>query len=145
MRTARPFFWLGDTAWWIRRLKPEDAEVYLARRAQQGFNVIQVHPGYREADYAGNRPFLEDDPARPNEAFWHNVDALVASARDHGLYVALVPMWGDEYGKAFGTDAARARRFGEWIAGRYAGLSHILWIVSGEYDAINGFRVPITL
>jgi len=139
-----PFFWLGDTAWWIRRLKPEDVEFYLARRAQQGFNVIQIHPGYREADYAGNRPFLEDDPARPNEAFWRSMDGIVASARDHGLYAALVPMWGEEYGKAFGTDAAGAKRFGEWIAGRHAGLSHILWIVSGEYDSINGFRLPIS-
>jgi hypothetical protein len=139
-----PFFWLGDTAWWIRRLKPEDVEFYLARRAQQGFNVIQVHPGYREADYAGNRPFLEDDPARPNEAFWRNMDAIVASARDHGLYVALVPMWGAEYGKAFGTDAAGAKRFGEWIGGRYRAMSNVLWIVSGEYDSINGFRLPIS-
>lgn len=139
-----PFFWLGDTAWWIRRLKPEEVEVYLTRRAQQGFNVVQIHPGYREADYAGNRPFVGDDPARPNEAFWTNMDAIVAAARDHGLYVALVPMWGAEYGKAFGADADRARCFGEWIAKRYAGLSHILWIASGEYDSINGFHLPIT-
>lgn len=139
-----PFFWLGDTAWWIGRLKPEDADRYMARRAQQGFNVIQVHPRYREPDYAGNRPYLEGDPARPNEAYWVTVDALVAKARDHGLYVALVPMWGEEYGRAFGADTARARRFGEWIAQRYAGLSHIIWIVSGEYDSINRFRLPIS-
>ncbi len=141
---GKPFFWLADTAWWIRRLPPDDVELYLAHRARQGFNVIQVHPGYDEADYAGNRPFLEDDPARPDEAFWRNMDAVVTTARDHGLYTALVPMWGQEYGKAFGTDAASAQRFGQWIARRYLGLSHVLWIVSGEYDAINGFRLPIS-
>ena len=81
-----PFFWLGDTAWWIRRLKPEEVEVYLTRRAQQGFNVVQIHPGYREADYAGNRPFVGDDPARPNEAFWTNMDAIVAAEGLHSVH-----------------------------------------------------------
>jgi hypothetical protein len=141
---GRPFFWLADTAWWIRRLPPDDVELYMAHRARQGFNVAQVHPGYDAADYGGNRPFVEDDPARPNEAFWRNTDSIVARAREHGLYVALVPMWGQEYGRAFGSDTARARQYGEWIGRRYAAQSHVLWIVSGEYDAINGFRLPIS-
>jgi len=141
---GRPFFWLADTAWWIRRLTPDEADVYLAQRAEQGFNVIQVHTGFAEADFAGNIPFLEADTDRPNEAFWRNVDALVERARAHGLYIALVPMWGQEYAKAVGTDTAKARRLGRWIGGRYAGHSHVLWIVSGEYDAINGFRLPIS-
>jgi len=141
---GKPFFWLADTAWWIRRLPPDDAEFYLAHRARQGFNVIQVHPGYEEADCAGNPPFTGSDPADPNEPFWRNMDAVVAAARGHGLYVAVVPMWGQEYGKAFGADAAKARRFGQWIARRYAGQSDVLWIVSGEYDSINAFRLPIS-
>jgi len=139
-----PFFWLGDTAWWLRRLAPADVTYYMEHRARQGFSLIQVHPGYAVEDYAGNRAFLEDDPGRPNEAFWANMDAIVAAARDHGLYIALVPMWGQEYGEAFGADVAKARSFGVWIATRYAGLSHVLWIVSGEYDSINGFRLPIS-
>ncbi len=89
------FFWLGDTAWngplWST---PLEWDHYVRTRSRQGFNVIQVHPGYAVEDYAGNRAFLEDDPGRPNEPFWANMDALVAAARDHGLYIALVPMWG---------------------------------------------------
>ena len=139
-----PFFWLGDTAWSLRQLAPADVDVYMARRAQDQFSVIQVHCGYDVADHAGARPFQNDDPDRPNEPFWQSIDDIVARARDHGLYIALVPMWGSEYGKAFGEDAPRARRFGEWIGRRYAGQSHVLWIVSGEYDAINGYRVPIS-
>ncbi|MBN2451842.1 MAG: glycoside hydrolase family 140 protein [Lentisphaeria bacterium] len=145
---GRPFFWLADTAWWIRRIPPEDVEMYMARRARQGFNVIQVHPGsdpgFEETDYAGNRPFLADDPTRPNEAFWQNTDSIVARARELGLYVALVPMWGQEYGRYFAGDPERARQFGEWIGRRYAGESHVLWIVSGEYDAINRCVLPIS-
>jgi hypothetical protein len=78
----RPFFWLADTAWWIvRRVGPEEQEEYLARRAAQGFNVIQVHCGFDRPDYAGNWPFADNDPARPNEAFWQHMDDFVARAR----------------------------------------------------------------
>ena len=141
---GRPFFWLGDTAWWLRRLPPDDVDAYMDTRVRHAFNVIQVHHGYDVADYAGNRPFVGDDTDKPNEAFWDYTDAIVTKARDHGLYIALVPMWGQEYAKAFRGDAPKARRFGQWLARRYAGLSHVLWIVSGEYDAINGFRLPIS-
>jgi len=138
------FFWLGDTAWSLRVTSPEDADAYMQSRAANGFNVIQVHCGYEATDFAGARPFEGDDADTPNEAFWRNIDLLVGKSRDHGLYIALVPMWGVEYGKAFGGDAAKARRFGEWIGRRYAGKSNVMWIVSGEYDSINGFRLPIT-
>jgi hypothetical protein len=139
-----PFFWLGDTAWWMRRIGPGDVDLYLSTRARQGFNVIQVHPGYDGPDYAGNAPFLNGDTDTPNEAFWKQMDLIVRRARDHGLYVALVPMWGGEYGRAMGADAEKAHRFGQWVAKRYADQSHVLYIVSGEYDSINDFRLPIT-
>lgn len=38
---GKPFFWLADTAWWIRQLPPPLVKHYLSTRAQQGFNVIQ--------------------------------------------------------------------------------------------------------
>jgi len=139
-----PFFWLGDTAWSLRAISPGDVDSYMESRSANGFNVIQVHCGYDVTDFAGARPFQDNDADRPNEAFWRNIDDIVAKARDHGIYTALVPMWGAEYGKAFGDDAAKAGRFGEWIGRRYAGLTHVLWIVSGEYDSINNFRLPIT-
>jgi hypothetical protein len=141
---GRPFFWLGDTAWRLSVLAPDEVSAYMENRVRHAFNVIQVHPGYEHPDYAGNRPFLDADPDRPNEVFWTHIDDIVAKARAHGLYIALVPLWGQEYGKAFGGDAPRARRFGQWIGGRYAGFSHVLWVASGEYDAINGFRLPIS-
>jgi len=138
-----PFFWLGDTGWWMRRIGPSDVELYLTTRARQGFTVIQMHPGYDTPDYAGNTPFLNGDTETPNEAFWQYTDLIVRKARDHGLYVALVPMWGAEYGRAMGSDAEKAYRFGQWVGRRYADQSHVLYIVSGEYDSINDFSLPI--
>jgi len=140
----KPFFWLGDTAWWIRRIAPDDIDLYMSNRAGHGFNVIQVHPGYNVTNYADEHPFVNNDTDTPNEAFWNKMDMVVAKAHEHKLYIALVPMWGNEYGKAFGSDSAKAQRFGRWLGNRYVNHSHVLWIVSGEYDAINGFKLPIT-
>ena len=39
----RPFFYLGDTAWELfHRSTREEADVYLANRAEKGFTVIQT-------------------------------------------------------------------------------------------------------
>lgn len=141
---GQPFFWLADTAWRLSVLSPDEVDVYLNNRARLAFNVIQVHPGFEHADFAGNLPFLDGDPGRPNETFWRHIDYIVAKARERGIYVALVPMWGEEYAKAFGGDAHRARAFGRWIGERYANHSHVMWIVSGEYDSINNFCLPIS-
>lgn len=143
MADGKPFFWLGDTAWWLRLIPPENVARYMAHRARQRFNVLQVHCGYAVVDYGDHRPFLDNDTDKPEEAFWRTMDALVAQALDNRLYIALTPLWGDEYGKAFGKDAAKAARFGRWIGKRYASRPHVLWIVSGEYDSINGYR-PVT-
>ena len=37
-----PFFWLGDTAWFIMRLSNDEISHYLSNRAQKGFTGIQV-------------------------------------------------------------------------------------------------------
>jgi hypothetical protein len=106
--------------------------------------MIQVHCGLAVTNYAGASPFLNNAPESPNALFWRELDRVVAEARAHRLYVALVPMWGDEYGRAFGTNAGRAFAFGQWVGRRYASESHVVWMVSGEYDAINGFKLPIS-
>lgn len=141
---GRPFFWLADTAWRLSILAPDEVDAYLENRVRHAFNVIQVHPGFQHSDYAGNPPFLNGDPGRPNEAFWRHIDGILAKTRAHGLYVALAPLWGQEYAKAFHADTEKARTFGRWIGSRYANHAHVVWIVSGEYDGINEFRLPIS-
>jgi len=141
-----PFFWLADTAWWIRRIAPAEVDLYLSTRERQRFTVVQIAPasGYTGTDYAGNTAFLDNSSDTPNEAFWRNIDAIVDRAKDHGLYVVLFPVWGEDFNGLVGTDAEKAHRLGLWLGRRYANRSHVLWAVSGEYDAINGFRLPIS-
>lgn len=142
---GKPFFWLGDTCWWIRRIPYSQREDYLSIRKGQGYNLLQVHCGYQVSDYAGNRAFLEDKIDHPDESYWSTMDQIITQAASHHFYVALAPMWGQEYGKAFGIDESAAERFGYWIGKRYGKYTNVIWIVSGEYDALNNFHLPISL
>ncbi len=145
---GKPFFWLGDTAWSIRKLAPAEADFYLATRAQQGFTGIQIAPassaGYGGADYAGNRAFDGGNTDTPNEAFWKHIDSVVDKARDHGLYAMVFPLWGHDLNDTVGADSGKAHRLGLWLGRRYQNRSNVLWSVCGEYDSINGFRLPIS-
>jgi hypothetical protein len=145
---GKPFFWMGDTAWSIRKLAPADVDLYLTTRAEQGFTGIQIAPassaGYGGTDYAGNHPFDDGNTDAPNEAFWKNIDSVIEKARDHGLYVMIFPLWGHDLNNTVGTDVGKAHRLGLWLGRRYRGRTNVLWSVCGEYDSINDFRLPIS-
>ena len=116
---GRPVFLLVDTAWSLAlRLSREDAEHFLQRRKQQGFNgvtFVLFAPGTTEltrspANHYGDAPFElvgeRPDPTRPRTTtgadpadaaqydYWDNVDHLVARTRQLGLYAILLPTWG---------------------------------------------------
>jgi hypothetical protein len=145
---GKPLFWLGDTAWSIRKLSPADVDLYLDTRAKQGFTGIQIAPassaGYGGTDYGGNRPFDNGNTDTPDEPFWKTIDSVVDKACDHALYVMIFPLWGHDFSETVGTDAERAYRLGLWLGRRYRDRTNVLWSVSGEYDSINDFRLPIS-
>ncbi len=87
LRDGQPFFWLGDTAWTIPNLyTPAEAEEYLDHRARQGFTIINVMmvftggPGMKPIaeDVRGNLPFVNWNPAIPNESYFENIDRILA-------------------------------------------------------------------
>ena len=147
-----PFFWLGDTAWELfHRLDAEEAERYLRTRAAQGFNVVQAvalaeEDGLRTPNRNGDLPFHGLDPARPVEAYWRHVDAVVERAAAHGLYVGLLPTWGDKIRLEWGVgpvifDEAKARAYGRWIGRRYSHADNVIWIAGGDRNP--GDRKPV--
>ena len=114
-----PFFWLGDTAWGLPLLGPEDVRHYLDDRVAKRFNVIQVDcDGYGNPNYAGEMPFVQGDPDRPNETYWSHLDFILDEAEKRSVYVALTVMWGAVHSKSvysggylrFGGDARKAGR-----------------------------------
>ncbi|HVL40411.1 MAG TPA: glycoside hydrolase family 140 protein [Fimbriimonadaceae bacterium] len=145
---GEPFFWLGDTAWEIfHRLTREEAMLYLETRKRQGFNVIQAVAlaeleGLTAPNRYGQLPFLDQDPHRPDEegGYWEYVEQIVGLAEGLGLYVALLPTWGDKIKKEWGVgpeifDEARAEAYGRWIGQRLGHRENIVWVNGGDRDA----------
>jgi hypothetical protein len=126
---GKPFFWLGDTAWRLHRLAPDDLAFYLDTRKAQGFNVIQGPILTRDSpDYRGT---ANDDPAHPNQAFFRHIDQIVDATAARGMYSALVVIWGHHFDAFGGVEGAR--RYGTWLGTRYRSRTNVIWIVAGEY------------
>jgi len=142
-----PFFWLGDTVWTMfHRMTLGDAEKYFENRWQKGFTIIQgviSGPG-KIAGLTSNAnivnreiPFLDENPATPNPAFFEHADALIDLAADKNLYIGLLPTWGEyvcpdtqDGPKIFNVDNARI--YGQWLGSRYANKPNIVWIMGGD-------------
>src|SRR5687768_10056499 len=127
---GRPFFWLADTAWeLLHRLNREDAERYLKNRAERRFNVIQAvvlaeRDGLVEPNPYGHTPLRNNDLTQPVEEYFAHVDWIVARANALGIYIGMLPTWGDKWNRKgrggpeiFTPDSAE--RFGEWLGRRY--------------------------
>ncbi|HMQ63557.1 MAG TPA: glycoside hydrolase family 140 protein [Flavilitoribacter sp.] len=142
-----PFFWLGDTAWELfHRLSLAEAGRYLEDRRSKGFNVIQavvladLH-GLSEPNPQGHTPLFDNDPARPDEAYFKDVDQVVNQAEKLGMYIGMLPTWGDKFNKQWGFGPEiftpeNARVFGEFLGKRYKDKP-VIWILGGD-------RIPET-
>ena len=139
---ATPFFWLGDTAWELfHRATREDVGFYLQDRAEKGFTVIQAVllaelDGLRIPNAYGEVPLEEMDPTRPNERYFTHVDHVVERARELGMYMGLLPTWGDKFNLRWGIGPevftpANAYAYGRFLGERYRGKP-VIWILGGD-------------
>ncbi len=141
---GQPLYWLGDTAWELfHRLNREEAEKYLKQRAEQGFTVIQAVAlaelqGLKDPNAYWEVPLKDLDPTKPNDAYFQHVDWIIDKAAELGLYIALLPTWGDKVFKdrwgdgpeIFNTDNAKI--YGTWIGNRYKDRKNIIWVLMGD-------------
>jgi hypothetical protein len=141
-----PFFWLGDTPWQLfTSYTTSDVQTYLDDRQAKGFTVVQAvlcwwktsGPGCRN-NTANQNPFLNDNPATPNDAYFANVDAIVDAANARGIAVAMLPVWSHAFisGAATGgstmINTSNARAYGRYLGNRYKGKSNIIWLLGGD-------------
>lgn len=140
---TEPFLWLGDTAWeLIHRLKSDEAEMYFKDRSEKGFNIIQTVilaelDGLNTPNAYGHKPLINNDPTQLNEAYFSYVDELVALAEKHGLYLGLLPTWGDKFNLKWGPgpvifNPENAAIYGELLGKRYGMKNNIVWILGGD-------------
>ena len=141
---GEPFFWLADTGWEIfHRLTREEANMYLEKRAAQGFTVIQAmtlaeHKLFKVPNRYGHYPLINQDPLRPNEDYLKHVDYVIDKAQSLGLFMALVATWGDKVRKAWGEgpeifNEKNALSYGRWLGSRYKS-KQVVWILGGDRD-----------
>jgi hypothetical protein len=145
--SGQPWFWLGDTAWPLyTQYAREDAEKYLANRAHNGFTVIQGvlawggGTGFENKapgpNPTGELPWVDNDPARPNDAYFKHVDHLAQFAAEHGLVLAMLPTWGYYVNDVQTLNAGNAYAYGKWLSQRYKDQPNIIWVSGGD-------RIPI--
>ncbi|TLU99471.1 glycoside hydrolase family 140 protein [Dyadobacter luticola] len=146
-QNGKPFFWLGDTAWeLLHRLSFEEAKMYLKNRADKGFNVVLAVIG---ADFEGsNVPnkygdivFENNDPTKPVEKYFKHVDRVVEEANKLGIYMGLLPTWGDKFSKKwdYGPEILtpeNAKVYGDFLAKRYKSKG-VIWVLGGDRDPEN--------
>jgi hypothetical protein len=144
----QPFFWLGDTQWELfRAFSLAEAQTILQNRRDKGFTVLQVMltgvgDGTRP-NYAGHTPWVNGDPARPNEAYFRYVDAVLGHARRLGL-VLVLGVYHQVQAERF-TSAERftpdiARAYARWVAHRYRDMPHVMWSM---YPRAEAAYVPV--
>jgi hypothetical protein len=141
-----PFYYLGDTGWELfHRLNKDETEKYLENRRAKGFTVIQAVAlaeldGLNTPNSEGNKPLIDNDPLKPNEAYFAHVDWVINKAKEKGIFIGLLPTWGDKvdpnsWGKGpkiFNKD--NGYKYGQWIGKRYKDFPNIIWINGGDRD-----------
>lgn len=138
-----PFFYLGDTAWELfHRLSKTETEKYLKDRSKKGFTVIQAVAlaeidGLNVPNTEGEKPLINNDPTTPNEKYFAHVDWVIKKAEENGLFIALLPTWGDKWNKRWGVGPEvftpyNAKQFGLFLGSRYKNNPNIIWVVGGD-------------
>ena len=138
----QPFFWLGDTLWHLHRsFAPSDARAIMEIRRDQGFSVVLVMLIGYEPDLMpninGDYPWLDSDPAKPNEKYFEHVDAMVRIACELDL-IQVLGVYHKTQDRFYDPD--RARESARWIANRYRDVPQIIWSM---YPEARNQYVPI--
>lgn len=148
-----PFFWLGDTAWELfHRLDREEATRYLENRVEKGFTVIQAVvlaelDGLNTPNPYGDKPLIDNNPSQPNEAYFEHVDFIVNKAEELGMYIGMLPTWGDKFNQKWGVgpvvfNPINARNYGEFLGNRYKDKP-IIWILGGDRNPETDEHIAI--
>ena len=131
---GQPVFWLGTTQWQLfREYKLEDARTILEKTKDKGFVFAQVMlmgvgDGTKPNVY-GEKPWMNDNPLTPNEAYFKNVDAVVQIARENNVNISMT-LYHQRYRKYI--TIANARAWAKWLALRYKDVPNIVWTMTPE-------------
>jgi hypothetical protein len=134
--TGAPFFWLGNTQWAIfRGFTMPEAEAIVDDIAGKGFTVMATMvvggPDANKPNVEGQLPWLDGNPATPNEAYFKRVDAIVSYAARKGLFVRLGLLHNSQLEAMAG---GRGAAYAKWVATRYRDAPNVFWSLHGNVD-----------
>jgi hypothetical protein len=129
-----PVFWLGTTQWQLfREYTVEDARTILEKTADKGFVFAQVMLAGvgdgTKANVYGQKPWLNDNPLTPNEAYFKNVDAVLRIAGANNVNISMT-LFHQRWRKLITADNGRA--WAQWLAQRYKDVPNIVWSMTPE-------------
>jgi hypothetical protein len=147
------FFYLADTGWELfHRLTKDETEKYLENRREKGFTVIQAVilaelDGLNTPNMEGEKPLINNDPTKINEKYFQHVDWVIKKAEEKGIFIGLLPTWGDKVDKQWGVgpvifNAENAEKYGEIVGTRYKDFKNIIWINGGDRQG-GGNNLPV--
>jgi hypothetical protein len=81
--------------------------------------VLAEMDGLHTPNAYGDKPLIDDDPTKPNEAYFKQVDYVVDKANSYNINIAMLPTWADKIFKdKWGTgpeifNTSNAKIYGE--------------------------------
>lgn len=125
---------MGTTQWELfRGYSLEDAKLIVEKSAGTGFTFAQVMllgvGDGTKANVYGEKPWVGNDPAKPNEAYFRNVDAVVAAAGAKGLTISMT-IYHQRYRPYITRE--KLRGWARWVVGRYKDAPNIVWSMTPE-------------
>ncbi len=130
----RPVFWMGTTQWQLfREYSLEDARTIIEKSKEKGFVFAQVMlmgvGDGTKPNIHGEKPWIDNNPLTPNEAYFKNVDAVLQIARENNFNISMT-LYHQRYRKFI--TLANARAWAKWLAQRYKDVPTIVWSMTPE-------------
>lgn len=141
---GKPLLVKGDSPWsLLTQLSPQQAELWFAKRQQQGFNAAifsligaASNGGVDDegSTFDGLTPFVDGDILQWQEPYWERATAYLRKAAEHGITVMLYPIDGWTIGRSFvPTSTGQCHAYGVKLAERFRDLPNIVWLSGGDY------------
>jgi peptidoglycan/xylan/chitin deacetylase (PgdA/CDA1 family) len=131
---GNPIFWMGTTQWQIfRDYTLDEVRTTLENVKSKGFVFVQAMlMGVGDGtlpNVHGQKPWINDNPLTPNEAYFSNVDSVIQIARDNNVVLSIT-LYHQRYRKCITLE--NARQWAKWLANRYKDVPNIVWSMTPE-------------
>ncbi len=135
-----PFYFLADTQWELfRRYSLDEAKLILENRKAKGFSVMMVMltgvGNGKGPNREGQRPWINDNPATPNPAYFDHVDAVLKLAQANDVHL-LIGIYHQTYGANMTVD--NAKPWASWVTRRYHDFPNLIWTLYPK--AADGYK-----